>query len=65
MEAVIYIMAYIILGMSYLGFKYYIMTLPDLWSPIQPLAFIVLWPLVLTYDLLVKINNEIKNLKSS
>jgi hypothetical protein len=65
MDALIYILAYLISGAIYVYIKYLLDILPDMWSPAHPLFMIILWPIVLTSDLIRKINNEIKNLKSS
>ena len=59
------IILYLILGIFYLYLKYRLNNIPDLWSPMQPISFIVLWPIVLIADLIRRINREIKNLKSS
>jgi len=65
MEILLYILGYLVSGVLYLYVKYRLDLLPNMWSPAHPLSMIVLWPIVLTADLVRKINNEIKNLKSS
>jgi hypothetical protein len=65
METLFCILAYLISGAIYMYVKYRLDILPDMWSPAHPLLMIILWPIVLTADLVRKINNEIKNLKSS
>lgn len=59
------IACYLLSGVLYLYLKYRLDNLPDLWSPVQPIALICLWPIVLIGDILRRINREIKNLKSS
>lgn len=54
----IYIMFYILLGFGYIYYKYTSDLIPDLWSPLQPLAMICIWPLVAFADLIRWINKN-------
>ena len=54
----IYIMFYILLGFGYIYYRYIKDLIPDLWSPIQPIAMICIWPLVAIADLIRWINKK-------
>ena len=41
---------YLLIGVGYMIYKLNYDKLQDLWSPIQPIAFFFLWPLVILVD---------------
>lgn len=50
---------YFIIGTAYLIFSFNYIKIPDMWSPIQPLAFIIFWPLILILNTFRYIKNYI------
>jgi hypothetical protein len=50
------IFPYLLLGFLYIYYRVIKDIQPDYWSPIQPLAFIFIWPIVLIADIFRWIN---------
>ena len=55
----LFIPLYIILGIGYLFWSYNYEKLPEMWSPIQPVGFIFLWPIILILNIIRYIKNYI------
>ena len=50
---------YFILGTGYLIWCFSYENLPEMWSPIQPIAFVIFWPILLILNTIRYIKNYI------
>jgi hypothetical protein len=52
------VFGYILIGFFYMYYRVVKDLMPDLWSPIQPLASIFIWPLIVIADAFRWINKN-------
>ncbi len=57
---IIYGLFYVVIGVLYLAWcANYQKDFPDMWSPIQPVGFIIIWPILLILSIIHYIKNNI------
>jgi hypothetical protein len=57
---VIYVLFYLMIGILYLAWcANYQKDFPDMWNPIQPIAFIIIWPILMILSIIRYIKNNI------
>jgi hypothetical protein len=60
MEIALYIISYLFLGLIYLFLAAHYDKLYDMFSPLQPIGFILFWPIHLILNIYYYIKNNIK-----
>jgi hypothetical protein len=57
---IIYGLFYVVVGVLYLAWcANYQKDFPDMWSPVQPVGFIIIWPILLILSIIRKKKNNI------
>jgi hypothetical protein len=57
---ILFVALYLIVGIFILAWcANYMKGFPDMWSPIQPIGFIIIWPVILILNVIRYIKNNI------